>query len=500
MQIQVRASHYCLIIAIYLFIALPTFAQIADSVSNREIKKQQLKKGIEQKLKTLRTLNPKGTFGIKVYSLTHKEILYELNSWKLFKPASNLKVLTSACAITYLGKDFCFKTPILIEGYIKDSVLYGNLIIVGSGDPSFSGRLYDNNPFAVFEQWADTLKAKGIFCINGSVIADDSLIDLQFPSPDRDYSEFAHEWWNTENTAFSFNDNQVTIRITPTQINKYAYIETYPKTNHVLIQNECLTTGGKWASIKVSRKQNSYKFVIKGSIGILHGKYEEDFAVCNPTQYFLDALVDTWQKKGIKIKGYAIPKYQIADFSKSNCDTLFVHTSKNIFELLYPVNNNSNNMYADAFFLKVGAELGGVGNYSNSMICFRYFLEQVAGTCYFDLADGSGLSHCNKITPDLMIKVLEFMYSKPYFEDYLKTFSIPGVCGTAYERLYSPYLNGHTYAKTGSIYGVEAFSGYYHSPKTGEWIAFSYLGNELTQKKASLPHERDLIEWIAKVF
>ncbi|MDW8346110.1 MAG: D-alanyl-D-alanine carboxypeptidase/D-alanyl-D-alanine-endopeptidase [Bacteroidia bacterium] len=488
-----------LIVPLCFYAALLSYAQNIDSLQ-RVRAKEQLKKGIEQKLRILKSLNPQGVFGIKIYSLTHKETLYELNSQKLFKPASNLKVLTSACALTYLGKDFRFKTPFLVQGEVKNNVLHGNLIIVGSGDPSFSGRFYNNNPFAVFEQWADTLKSKGIFCINGSIIADDSLIDIQFPKPDRDYPGFAHEWWNTENAAFSFNDNQVTLRITPTKINRYAHIEAYPKTKHVLIQNECITTGGKWACVKVSREPNSYKFVVKGSIGILHGKYEQDFAVCNPTQFFLDALVDTWQRKGIILKGYAIPSYEIADFSKSNADTLFVHTSKDIFTLLYPVNNNSNNMYADAFFLKVGAELGGVGNYSNSMICFRHFLEQVTGSSYFDLADGSGLSHCNKITPELMIKVLEYMYHKPFFEDYLKTFSVPGLCGTAYERLYSPYLNGHTYVKTGSIHGVEAFSGYYHSPKTGEWIAFTCLGNELTRKKASLPHERNLIEYIAKIF
>jgi len=488
------------IVVFNLIFCLGLIAQNTDSLTKRKNAKEQLKRGIEQKLRVLKSLNPQGVFGIKVYSLTHKETLYELNAEELFKPASNLKVLTSASALAYLGKDFCFKTPLLVEGYIKDSILHGNLIIVGSGDPSFSGRLYDNNPFAVFEQWADTLKARGIHTINGSVIADDSLIDIEFPKPDREYPSFAHEWWNTENKAFSFNDNQVTIRVIPTKINKYAYIETYPKTKHVLIRNECITTGGTWTQIKVSREPNSYKFVVKGNIGILHGKYEDDFAVCNPTQYFLDAVTDTWQKKGIKIKGWGIPSYEIADFSKSGTDTLYVHNSKNIFQLLYPVNNNSNNMYADAFFLKVGAEIGGKGNYTNSMICFRHFVEQATGTQYFDLADGSGLSHCNKISPELMIRVLEYMYHKPYFEEYLKTFSVPGVCGTAYDRLYSPYLNGRTYAKTGSIYGVETFSGYYHSPKTGEWIAFSCLGNEMTRKKASLPHERDLIEWIAKVF
>jgi D-alanyl-D-alanine carboxypeptidase/D-alanyl-D-alanine-endopeptidase (penicillin-binding protein 4) len=77
-----------------------------------------------------------GRIGVCVKSLqTGKTILSE-NALKNMAPASNLKLMTTAAALGVLGETYTFKTYIEYDGEIKDSVLYGNLYIRGTGDPT----------------------------------------------------------------------------------------------------------------------------------------------------------------------------------------------------------------------------------------------------------------------------------------------------------------------------------------------------------------------------
>src|SRR5258708_7972693 len=76
-----------------------------------------------------------GTAGIRVADAATGASLYALNEDRLFLPASNLKLFTAALAIERLGPDYRFRTRVLLEPS-------GDLVLLGSGDPTLSGRLY----------------------------------------------------------------------------------------------------------------------------------------------------------------------------------------------------------------------------------------------------------------------------------------------------------------------------------------------------------------------
>ena len=118
--------------------------------------------------------------GIYIESLDNGAILFRQNEHKLFVPASNMKLYTTAASLVKLGKDFQYKTIIGTDSTVADSTLLGNLIIRGSGDPSISGRYYGGNMDAVFEQWADLLLKKGIRRIKGNLIGDNSTLNRIF--------------------------------------------------------------------------------------------------------------------------------------------------------------------------------------------------------------------------------------------------------------------------------------------------------------------------------
>src|SRR5262249_2703342 len=124
-----------------------------------------------------------GFWGIEVVSLKDGRALYTLNSDKLFTPASNTKLFTTAAALALIGPDYRFKTTVETVGTLsKYGRLIGDLVLVGRGDPNrsgrvlaYSGRTQRTQPsIRVLERLADQLVQKGVKFIDGDIVADDS--------------------------------------------------------------------------------------------------------------------------------------------------------------------------------------------------------------------------------------------------------------------------------------------------------------------------------------
>src|SRR5690242_3673999 len=130
----------------------------------------------------------RGFWGIEVVSLQNGKVLYSQNADKLFTPASNTKLFTTAAALALIGPDYKFRTTIESNGSLdKYGRLSGDLVLVGRGDPTLSGRELpynthtqrDADPVRVLEQLADELAQKGVKYVDGDVVADDSYFAFE---------------------------------------------------------------------------------------------------------------------------------------------------------------------------------------------------------------------------------------------------------------------------------------------------------------------------------
>src|SRR6266567_4593986 len=130
----------------------------------------------------------RGFWGIEITSATSGKVLYSLNSGKLFTPASNTKLFTTAAALALIGPDYRFRTTIETNGSLdKYGRLSGDLILVGRGDPTLSGRELpysvrtqrDADPLQVLEKLADEVAKKGVKYVDGDVVADDSYFAFE---------------------------------------------------------------------------------------------------------------------------------------------------------------------------------------------------------------------------------------------------------------------------------------------------------------------------------
>ena len=82
----------------------------------------------------------RAAWGIVVHSLDRDERIFDLNPRTLLVPASTAKLVSLATAVDAVGWNFRFETAVRATAPLVNGTLYGDLLIVGSGDPSIGGR------------------------------------------------------------------------------------------------------------------------------------------------------------------------------------------------------------------------------------------------------------------------------------------------------------------------------------------------------------------------
>ncbi|HEX9740405.1 MAG TPA: D-alanyl-D-alanine carboxypeptidase/D-alanyl-D-alanine-endopeptidase, partial [Ignavibacteriaceae bacterium] len=245
-------------------------------------------------------------WGVLIQSLETGEYFYKRNEDKLFRPASNLKLFTTAAGLILLGGEYRFSTSVFMNGTLDGSSLKGNLIVQGGGDPTISGRFYDGDIYKVFNDWADSLLAAGIDEINGNIIGDDNLFDDVGLGKGWawDYESY---WFSAHSGAISFNDNCIDIVVSVDSVSKQAKINILPDTKYITLVNDVsVVSEDTITSIDVYRERGTNIIKVFGTIKRGKGTVKTFATVNNPTQYSMVVLKEVLERKGIKVKGYAV--------------------------------------------------------------------------------------------------------------------------------------------------------------------------------------------------
>lgn len=423
-------------------------------------------------------------WGIKIESLDDSDVIYENNAEQNFLPASNMKIITTAAALEILKPNYTYKTYVYKNGEISaDGTLNGDLIVKGSGDPTFSYRSPNNNTsLSVFKRWAKDLKEKGISKINGSIIGDDSCFDND---------RFGRGWtkdneldnFSAQVSGLAFDENCIALQFIPAdKIGERIVVKSVPETSAIKIINSANTgQKGIGSRLNVTREDGSNIFSVIGSLGIDSETQTATYTIDNPSVYFVTILKEVLQSEGIAITGEAIvensgsyKKYQTPE------NLLTSYESPELRTIITLMNKDSLNFYAEQLFKTVGYYCYSRGSFPNGEKEINKFLEKTGvKTNYINVADGSGLSRLNLISPDAFVKVLRYVAKSDYYSDFRKSLPISGISGTLRYRLGGKETSGKIFAKTGSIRHVSALSGYIMTQK-GNTIVFSILANNFT--------------------
>ncbi|OFW19935.1 MAG: D-alanyl-D-alanine carboxypeptidase/D-alanyl-D-alanine-endopeptidase [Acidobacteria bacterium RIFCSPLOWO2_02_FULL_65_29] len=406
------------------------------------------------------------TWGIVVRSLATGEALYSLNPRRLLMPASNMKIVTLAAAAERLGWTFSFETRLVAAGVVEAGVLHGDLIVVGGGDPSLDD--WDGDAARVFAAWASTIRASGITAIDGRVIGDDSLIDdnwlgsgWQWDDLDRSYAAGI--------AALQFNENTVKVTIAPGAAEGAPARATLGQPHSGLRLRNLVTTNAPAvaAAIETRRLAGSPLLELRGTVPLDSAPTSFNAAVYNPTLYFVSALRAALIASGIEVRGEAVDIDDLAAPPSSDAGTLLLsHYSPALPALAMTMMRLSQNLFAEAF-------LHATGTSQARLVLEGWGIPPEDAL----IADGSGLSRYNVVTPEALVTILTRVAADQRLrQPFVATLPIAGGDGSLEDRMKGTRAEGNARAKTGSFSNARALSGYVQTAD-GEPIVFSIIAN-----------------------
>lgn len=414
---------------------------------------------------------PKNTsVGVYVEELRSRTVRFSSDAAKPLKPASVLKVLTTAAAIEHLGADFVFETP----AYLINDELW----VIGNGDPSLGDERVEqrhNRPrMAFLDDIATAIKAQGKSSLS-AIRLDDRLFDDTYRFPDWPAGQ-EEAWYQAPVGAFVVNDNCLDlraivdasgIRLTP-----------LPPIGTALIENQAAC--GRPHKPKLRRLPGADEFVLSGTLD-----RSEQFAstTCgNPTTFFGAALREGLMQRGIQTQGDVFRRTGNNDALRGRQP---IHVERTpLRDVIWRCNTFSQNLFAECLIKSLAARgagggvIGTPGTWQRGEEVMQAELRKMGvDTQGLEIRDGSGLSHTNRASAEQIVGVLQAMARHRAADMWYESLAVGGgEEGSMRRRFANSPLEGRLRGKTGSIAGVSALAGYIHRDD-GVVFVFAVLAN-----------------------
>lgn len=408
--------------------------------------------------------------GLQVVSLKTGEELYSRNAHKLFHPASNMKLLTTATALKRLGPSYKFATTVFADsGALADSIVDGNIYLHGTGNPD----LLDADLLDIAQQ----LKNAGIRAITGKLIADDSYFDDLFWGSGWMWDDVSSWYW-APISPLAVNDNCIKIFVEAGQApGNPLKVRLEPQTGYMQVVNEGRTVAeydsAAIDSFKVVRRWKKPENIIDVEGGLAIGGTDDfEVDVIDAPAYVATRLLEICRSLGISIDG-GIDKGR----KPENGERVARHQSLPLSEVVRNTNKISDNLSAELLLKTIAAQASGQPGTADRGISEIYGYLQKAGvdSSLYSLADGSGISRYNVVTPQLLTALLIDMDQDFRVQaEFKASLPIAGVDGSLSRRMRGGPAEGVLRAKTGSLRGVSALAGYTVTAD-GEPLAFSMI-------------------------
>lgn len=446
----------------------------------------------------------RATWGVIVMD-TAGRVLYERNADRLFIPASNTKLVVTAVASVLLPEDLRVATSLYATGPLVDGVLQGNLIIYGRGDPTFSERCYGVDTLALgacetmwsrMEALADRFISLGVRRITGSVVADGSYFDSEFVHPR--WNTYDLNWWYAAPvSALAFNDNTVNVRWGPgSRAGAPARISFEPALGNFLFENRTITVdSGEATTIDFFRAPGADRIWAEGTVAANRSPHTEYFALPDPNLYFAQAFRAVLMKRDVSVGG---PTLSTTDSMQHllvrDTPALVTFESRSLADMLFPILNKSQNLFAEMLLKQLGKRFGDAGSWEAGLAVERRVLIDSMGidSAAFSLSDASGLSSGNLITPRAFAQLLRYMWQHPRRRGFVAGLPRAGQRGSLRTRFAGNPLQGSVLAKTGSIDRVNTLSGYIERERGGPLI-FSVMLNDHAARSSAARRQIDSV-------
>ena len=424
---------------------------------------------------------PSAIWGIVIRDARDGRVILSRNADKNLLPASNLKLMTTAVALDRLGPTHRYTTRLYHLGEVStDGTLTGDLVIRGSGDPTF-GSEGMGDPL---EDWAEALAQAGVRRITGRIVGDDDVFEDARYGEGWDVTHIATESYAPASGGLVWGDNLVRIRVEAGAPGAAPRFESDPPGFATVVGEATTRSGG--GRVDIERQLGTDQFVIRGGVprgytGTLR------VPVANPTLFAVHAFAMRLREAGIDVSRAERVDVDDTDRKPSydGAEPLRAYVSPTLDEIVERINRESDNLYAEQVFRTFGG-----GTFEGAEDAVQAFVEGT-GADGDDLyiADGSGLSRKDMVTPDALAAVLRAMRNHPAASAFRQSLPEGGGAGsTLRNRLSGVPVR----AKTGSLLAVRCLAGYVDGPNGTPYV-FVLMANNYTTSGGRIAGAQDNI-------
>jgi D-alanyl-D-alanine carboxypeptidase/D-alanyl-D-alanine-endopeptidase (penicillin-binding protein 4) len=425
-------------------------------------------------------------WGVFVTSMKDGRVLVSRNSDKLFTPASNMKIYTTAVALDLLGADYRWRTSVYADSQPDSTgVVNGNLTLFGRGAPDLQTKS--------IASLADQIYQHGVRQVRGDVVGDESYFRGELYGLGWQWNDL--QWYfGAEPSALTVDENSFDLTIAPAKrVGDSATLTLNRAGDYVHLSNHTTTAErGAGTTIGINRGLSDHEVLVWGDFPVGGRAFGAALSMPKPSLWAATLLKQTLIARGIKIAGEASSRdFRAAETDKFDPQKAFEMAQENsaaLSEIVRHANKESDNLYAELILRTLGKERGASapdpdshknrerGDDEAGLAVVRSWLDR-NGVLTDDLAirDGSGLSRLDLVTPEATVRLLIAISRTSSATAFRDSLPIAGRDGTLRGRLSREA--GRVFAKTGTLTYDHSLSGYAVTPDS-EVLAFSIFCND----------------------
>ncbi|EGI75385.1 D-alanyl-D-alanine carboxypeptidase/D-alanyl-D-alanine endopeptidase [Hylemonella gracilis] len=432
-------------------------------------------------------------------------------------PASVMKLVTTTAALELLGPNWKWRTPVYVDGVIREGTLQGDLYIEGRGDP----KLVAERLWLLLRR----VQGLGISRINGDIVLDDGL----FEAVPHDPGEFDGEPlrpYNAAPNALLLNFKSVLMTFTPDRATGVARLHVEPPLAGVawpatvpLSQERC----GDWrGGLQANFAQTGFGRA-EGSTPVqprFGGRYpaacEEKIwplAWPDPEGYNARAIAGMWQAIGGTLRGQVRAGRVPEALRDSSRGPVFALESPPLAEVVRDINKYSNNVMTQQLFLTLSLEQAAAppesgtasapppqGTLAASRALLQdWWRERLAVKGQMDegaprISNGSGLSREDRVSPAALARLLQYAWDGPLMPELLTSLPISGQDGTLRPERWR--ARGSAHLKTGSLRDVNSLAGVVDAQSGRRYVLVAIVNHP--NAAAARPALEALVDWVAR--
>ncbi|MDO5692968.1 MAG: D-alanyl-D-alanine carboxypeptidase/D-alanyl-D-alanine-endopeptidase [Pseudomonadota bacterium] len=413
-------------------------------------------------------------------------------SWQAdvpMNPASVMKLVTTYAGVDLLGPAHFWKTRVYTQGYVRDGVLNGNLLIQGSGDPKL-----------VLERLHELMRAiqdKGIRLVKGDILLDNSVFRL----PRHDAAAFDDDPlrpYNAGPDGLLVNFKALIFKFIPDPVSRRVRVETEPPIAGVDIPAEVSGAGGacgNWRARLAADFTDPNRVSFSGRYPLSCGEQQWGIAYVDPASYAPRVIEAMWRAAGGALTGQVKWIDQPA-----TGQPLLTGFSLPLADIVADINKFSNNVMAQQLFLTLSAAGDGRGSFAESRTRIkRWWRERFGMRATPEVENGSGLSRNERVTGASLVALLQHAAGHPNGAVFEHSLSIAGVDGTTRRmatRSPSSAAIGNARLKTGTLRDVVAIAGYAYGHSGRNYAVVGIINHP--NAAAARPALDRLVEWAVR--